>query len=200
MTAEQFPPPAPETQNPRTPTAEFLYRVFDESVETFKREKEASPVAELRSQFIRRWNGNVFNMVKGLILRSERHDYGLTMGVRGFSEEPDDRLMMEFGKISHPNQSFDETLKRWSLYPEEKTPDQLKLSYLDSIVHQPDTGTYGSGRFYVDYGTVEVDCWVDRRIFGGREMGRFPYGESQSVAGLADYVNIVRELTNRSWR
>jgi hypothetical protein len=202
MTAEYPHPSAPDQHEPELRAAEFLYRVFDESKYMLQDEKGAKVISEVRSQFVRRWSNDrfPFNLVKAEILRSERHDYGLVIGVRGFDQERIDKLSFEFGKISHLGRPYEETLKRWSTFPEEQTLNHLELRYLDSIVHQPVAGTYGSGRFYVRDGIVEVDCWADRRLFGGSEVGKFPWGGEQTVAGLGDYIDIVRQVANCSWR
>lgn len=184
----------------RTPSGDFIYQIFDESKNLIEREKGASVVAEVKSRFARRWGGDsAFNLVRGLLLRSDRHDYGLVIGTVGFGSQPDDGFGLQFGKIAHLGRPFEDTLKHWATYPEQRTQEELKSNYLDAIVHQP-RGAFGSGRFYVKDGLVEVDCWVDRREFGGLEVGKFPYGEPNSVYGFLHYVDIVREVANRSWR
>lgn len=184
----------------RIPAGEFIYQVFNESKQIIQSEKGASPIAEVKSRFVRRWGGgSAFNLVSGLLLRSDRHDYGLVVGTVGFGSGPDDGFGLQFGKIAHLGRPFDETLKHWAVYPEQKSKEDLASNYLDAIVHQP-RGAFSSGRFYVKDGLVEVDCWVDHRGFGGLEVGRFPYGESNSIYGLPHYLDIVKEVANRSWR
>ena len=208
MIVESLKPSAPETYDIKTPDG-FLRELFDRSKEMIETEKGAVMVADLEPRPIYRWDtfstyppGYVnlgVNLVKGLILRSDRHNYGLVLGERGFTNYDQSRLTFEFGKIFHNDKSFEEILDMFNQFNSDTNREGRIARYLSGIVHQ-NTLTYGSGRFYQERGTVEVECWVDKWMFGGREIGRWEYGRILSEAGLEASVDIVRELTNRSWR
>lgn len=191
-------PSAPQESRERS--AEFLYKVYDESKHMLYAEQKARTIAQIKSQFVSRWSQDTsdFNLVQGLILRNERYDYGLVLGIRGYSAAQEQKLTMEFGKLPHLDRSFEEALNHWSRNPEE-SKYRKETEYLDVIVHQPDT-TRGSGRFYLQNGVVEISCPLDRRHFGGDAVGEFPYGERDSIVGLASYINVVRRVAEDSWR
>lgn len=184
---------------PKTPGAIFLHDVFEESKEMLEREKSASEIAKIGNIFVRRWQDNSLTLVTGLILRSNRDDYGLVLGKVGFGKDPESGLTFEFGKLPNLELEFPETLNRWSAFGERKALEEKQVSYLDALVHQ-DGRAYGSGRFYLFGGTTEVDCWVDRREHGGSEVGRYPHGENKSSMGVMSYVDVVRPLAELSWR
>lgn len=209
MTAEFPQPSAPETHDIQTPDG-FLRELLGRTRQMIETEKDAKVVAEVGETFIQRWDSFSpyppsvvplpIKIEKALILRSERHDYGLVLGQRGFTNYDQERLTLEFGLVPHrENMDFDQTLDQHNVFKKQITREENILSYLSLIVHQT-LMTWGSGSFSSERGTVEVDCWVDGYSYGGAGVGRWPYGEILSERGLNASVDIVRELTKRKAR
>ncbi len=200
MTAEHLPPSVPETRNIGTPDG-FIEQLFEDTKIMLELGKNARIAAEIPLQFIKKWGNPAspsLQINRGLILRSERHDFGLVLGDRGKTAYDKTRPTLEFGLLSYRGINFEDTVNRFNLYGKDKNRDEKVLYYLNAIVNQTKGGTYGSAGFYTDRGTIEVDCWVDERAFGGSGVGNWEYGRILSEAGLDASLGIIRELTNRA--
>lgn len=205
---EQLISTAPEVCDITTPDG-FLRELFNRSQAMIENEKKAQVMVQLENADVYRWDSfspyppsavplGIY-IEKSAILRSSEHDYGLVLGKRGFTNYDQATLTFEFGLISHGGKSFDESIDRMDLFDQAKDRDTKVREYLAMIVHQT-RATYGSGRLRTERGGIEVDCWMDERIFGGNEIGRWEDGRILSEAGLEGALELQRELFKRAWR
>lgn len=191
MAAEQLSPSAPETRDTIISDG-FLGELFDRTQRMIEVERSGSVVAEFGPQRIPRWypysdlvhktDYLPIQLEKGLILRSERYDYGLGIGKRHSRGHYED-LSVEFG-----------------LLPNRNHPEDLSVNRLRMILTQYDI-TFGSGRIYYSswLDKIQTDCWTDHSNFGGPGLGRWEEGRALSEEGLVASVDLFRQIAKRAW-
>ena len=203
MSGEIFKPLDEEARFTKTPGL-FTKQLFEDTKTFLELSKRALVVAQVKPQEVKRWGMSshpaFLQIKKGLILHSDRNDFGLVLGDRGNTLYDRVRPSFEFGIVSHRGLNFEDTIDRFDPFGKDKTREEKVLYYLNAIVHQTRGGTYGSASFQAERGTIEIDCFVDERAFGGSGVSNMEYGRLLSEEGLDASLGIIRELTKRAWR
>jgi len=186
------------TQTEQISTSEeFLNRLYDRTVEWLG--QNGKIIQEFDQQKIEKWE-TLPDYHKGpSILSIELHRACVIV-------DPKKTFILTLGSGRKSEYSDEESLRlQFGFTPGSigamQTTEELDIKDLKHILYQNKIGLHGSGEMFAgpNSNNINVDCWANGSLFGGREINRWPSERIFTNQGLEEALNIIKETVKRAF-
>jgi hypothetical protein len=176
---------------------EFLNRLYDKTVEWLK--KEGKVIQEFEQQKIEKWE-----------ILSDYHKGSSVMSIELLNacviEDPRKIFLLTLGRGRKSEYSVEESLRlQFGLWPvsikDVQATNVLDIEDLKHLLYQGVLGSHGSGEIFAgpNSNNINVDCWANESLFGGKEINRWPSERIFTNQGLEEALSIIKETVKRAF-
>lgn len=184
-----------QERSPQYAHGEFLDTLYSRIADSWKTGQMAEVVEEIPECDVDYWDSHESmpgrtayfqaHIGKGVLLRSERFDFGLALvDCARTSYDRGKTYRLQFGAFPHSDSPAFRNL----------TSIQ-KLKLLVAGRHN------NGGEFYSEeiLHQLRIDCWADERVFGGPQIRRWPQEALLTDNGIASCVKLVDRTIQRAF-
>lgn len=178
----------------------FLNNLYVRLLNKKLKQKGSKLLAEFDSQMIESWvpataqpGGHPslsVDIEKAVLLKTRDQYFALALGVGHRSQyDYEKTLGLQFGALpvsKHGKELFES---------ENVSLQDLRLLFFQRMF------SYGSGEFYIEerFNHIEIDCWADGFLFGGKNINSWPEEKKMTLDGINACIEIVERTVRNAF-
>ena len=125
-------------------------------------------------------------LTKACVVVDSKKVFLLTLGEGRKNNHDMNRLRLQFGFLPSTSENI-------SFY------SKSGIKEVKGIIYQGKVGSWGSGEIFSTKNGIDVDCWTDDPLYGGKHIGTWSPEKIMTKKGLEESLNLIKETVRRAF-